>query len=111
MKFSFNILKIFLFYLFLITSVYAESIEKISINGNKRISNKTIQMFANIEIKDEISDKKINLILKDLYDTNYFIYCRQNMYSLDPTEIPCHFYILELYLWKILFFFLHSYLL
>ena len=65
-------LNIFLFYLFLITSINAEVVDKISINGNKRISNKTIQMFANIEIKDEISDKKINLILKDLYNTNYF---------------------------------------
>ena len=72
MKLSFNILKILLFYSFFISSVNAESVDKISINGNERISNKTIQMFANIEINDEISNKKINLILKDLYDTNYF---------------------------------------
>ena len=62
MKFLLNIFKIFLLYSFLVTSVYAEMIDKISINGNKRISNKTIQMFANIEIKDEISNKKLNLI-------------------------------------------------
>ena len=72
MKFFFNIFKIFLFYSFLLTSINAEIIEKIFINGNKRISDKTIQMFANIEIKDEISNKRLNLILKDLYDTNYF---------------------------------------
>ena len=72
MKFLFNIFKIFLFYSFLLTSINAEIIEKIFINGNKRISDKTIQMFANIEIKDEISNKRLNLILKDLYDTNYF---------------------------------------
>ena len=72
MKLSVNILKIFLFYSFFISFVNAESIDKISINGNERISNKTIQMFADIEINDEISNKKINLILKDLYGTNYF---------------------------------------
>ena len=72
MKFLFNIFKIFLFYSFLLTSINAEIIEKIFINGNKRISDKTIQMFANIEIKDELSNKRLNLILKDLYDTNYF---------------------------------------
>ncbi|MDC1080444.1 outer membrane protein assembly factor BamA [Candidatus Pelagibacter sp.] len=72
MKFLFNIFKIFLFYSFLLTSINAEIIEKIFINGNKRISDKTIQMFANIEIKDEISNKRLNLILKDLYGTNYF---------------------------------------
>ena len=72
MKFLFNIFKIFIFYSFLLTTINAEIIEKIFINGNKRISDKTIQMFANIEIKDEISNKRLNLILKDLYDTNYF---------------------------------------
>ena len=72
MKFFFNIFKIFLFYSFLLTSINAEIIEKIFINGNNRISDMTIQMFANVEIKDEISNKRLNLILKDLYDTNYF---------------------------------------
>jgi len=72
MKLCINFFKIFLFYLFLLTSTNAEIIEKISINGNKRISNKTIQMFANIKNKDVISNKKINLILKNLYSTNYF---------------------------------------
>ena len=72
MKLCINIFKIFLFYSFLLTSINAEIIEKISINGNKRISNKTIQMFANIENKDVISNKKLNLILKNLYSTNYF---------------------------------------
>ena len=72
MKFLFNIFKIFLFYSFLLTSINAEIIEKIFINGNNRISDMTIQMFANVEIKDEISNKRLNLILKDLYGTNYF---------------------------------------
>ena len=72
MKLLANIFTIFLVYIFFITSVFSDIVDKISINGNKRISNKTIQMFANIEIKDEISNKKINSILKDLYDTNYF---------------------------------------
>jgi outer membrane protein assembly factor BamA len=71
MKFLFNIFRIILFYSFLISSVYAEVIDQIYINGNNRITNKTIKMFGNIEIKDEISNKKLNLILKDLYDTNY----------------------------------------
>ena len=54
MKLSLNIFKMFLFYSFLISSVYGEVIDEIFINGNNRITNKTIQMFANIEIKDEI---------------------------------------------------------
>jgi len=72
MKFLFNIFKLFLFYSFLISSINADIIEKISINGNKRISQNTIQMFADIDIKEEISSKRLNLILKNLYETNYF---------------------------------------
>ena len=65
-------IKVIIFYIFFLTCVYSEIIDKISINGNDRISNKTVQMFANIELKDEISNNKLNQILKDLYETNFF---------------------------------------
>ena len=67
-----TILKIFLFSVFFFTSAYSEIINKISIKGNERISNKTILMFSNIELQDEISNTKINSILKDLYETDFF---------------------------------------
>ena len=66
------ILKILYISFFLTTSVYSEIVEKIVINGNKRISNETVIMFSKISLKDQISNKKLNLILKDLYETNYF---------------------------------------
>jgi outer membrane protein insertion porin family len=72
MKSIFTIFKIFLFCIFFVTSVNSEIVNKIIVNGNERISIETIKMFSGIQIKDDISNKKLNLILKDLYETNYF---------------------------------------
>ena len=67
-----NILKIFLFCIIFLTSAYSEVVNKITIKGNERISNKTILMFSNIELEDQISNTKLNSILKDLYETDFF---------------------------------------
>ncbi len=50
----------------------SEIINKIEIIGNDRIPSETIKMFANINVQDEVDDNKINIILKDLYETNFF---------------------------------------
>ena len=51
---------------------YANTIKKIQIEGNQRISNQTIKLFSNIS-ENEILDKNgLNLILKNLYETNFF---------------------------------------
>ena len=59
---------------------------------NDRISNKTIQMFSNIELKDEISNKKLNKILKDLYETNFFedvnVQFKDNILTISVKEYP-----------------------
>ncbi len=64
---------ILIFYLFILSSLSkAEIINNINIEGNNRISEETIIMFADVSIKDELSDKDLNIILKKLYDTNFF---------------------------------------
>ena len=51
---------------------YANTIEEIKIEGNKRISDETIKLFSNLS-ENEILDKKdLNIILKSLYETNFF---------------------------------------
>ena len=69
-------LKITILFLFLITSfntfLKAEIVSKISIEGNKRISTETIKMFSGVSEKDDLSDNDLNLILKNLYDSNFF---------------------------------------
>jgi outer membrane protein insertion porin family len=59
--------------LLLISSIVnATVIKDIVIEGNERVSSETILMFSNININDNIDEKKINKILIDLYETNFF---------------------------------------
>ncbi len=53
-------------------NVNAEIISEIQINGNERIANETILMFSKINIGDDINEKKLNELLKNLYNTNFF---------------------------------------
>ena len=50
----------------------AETIKKIVISGNDRISNNTILMFSNVTVGDKINNIDTNNVLKNLYDTNFF---------------------------------------
>ncbi len=58
--------------LFFSCYAFSETLNKIEITGNDRISNETIKLFISVNIKDEINDTKLNKILKDLYETNFF---------------------------------------
>ena len=62
----------FLFYLSL-TPLFAEVVEKIEIQGNERISKETILLFSKTNIKDDLNSNDINEILKNLYDSNFFL--------------------------------------
>ena len=66
-----NLLFVFLFFLFTNSSI-SDVIKEFSIEGNNRVANETIIMFSNLEIGDQISQKKLNDALKDLYYTDYF---------------------------------------
>ena len=50
----------------------SELIKKIEIKGNDRIPTATILMFADFKINNVIDDIKINEILKNIYDSNFF---------------------------------------
>jgi len=51
---------------------YSDTLKSIIINGNERISDETINTFLSIKINDELNEKKLNLISKELYETNFF---------------------------------------
>ena len=55
-----------------ISLLNASIIKKIEIIGNERISKNTIIMFSDVELNKKLNQNEINLILKRLYDTNYF---------------------------------------
>ena len=72
-----NFFRTYLFYINLFLIIfsnisYAEVIEKITINGNQRISSKTISIFSNVKIKQNINNEDLNNIVKSLYETNFF---------------------------------------
>ena len=65
-------LKIIVIFLFSLSLVKAETLEKIQISGNKRISDQTIIIFSEIKINEEISKSKLDEVIKKLYKTNFF---------------------------------------
>ena len=50
----------------------AQTINKININGNDRVSSSTVKMFADVAVTEDVNDDDINLILKRLYESNFF---------------------------------------
>ncbi len=62
----------FFFYFCFKSYANSETINNIEIIGNERISSETISMFANVEIKEHIDNDRLNKILKNLYETNFF---------------------------------------
>ena len=77
----------FLIITFFLTCQGLSDVEKkIEIYGNDRITDQTIQIFNPVSINDEIDEKELNIILKKLYETNYF---EDVKVSLKETLIPC----------------------
>ena len=64
---------IFILISFLIISqVNAEMINKLIIEGNKRVSDETIKVYGDITINKDISEANLNTIINNLYSTNFF---------------------------------------
>ena len=53
-------------------SYSSNTIQKIIISGNERISDETIKMFSEIDDNSKIDNNIINEITKKLYETNFF---------------------------------------
>ena len=63
---------VFFILIFLPSYAFSSNLEKIRITGNERISDETIKLFIDVNVNDIINDNKLNNILKDLYETNFF---------------------------------------
>ena len=53
-------------------TVKAEVVKKIIVNNNDRISLNTIKTYGNIKVDTDYSSDDLNIILKNLYETNFF---------------------------------------
>ena len=58
--------------IFICTISFADTINKIQIDGNNRVSKETVILFSKLNIGDKIKSSNLNSALKELYDTNYF---------------------------------------
>ena len=68
-------MKIFYISFFLILfnlSSYSEIVKKIEVYGNDRVSDDTIKMFSDVNINENLDENKINDILKNIYNSNFF---------------------------------------
>ena len=68
-----NFLYSLCFFAFLfVTSLNAEILKKVEIQGNSRISTETIKVYGEIELNKDYSNDDINRIIKRLYNTKFF---------------------------------------
>ena len=63
---------IILFACFTFSYSQAEVVKKITVEGNDRIALETIVVFGDIEIGKNYESKEINLLIKKLYETDFF---------------------------------------
>ena len=64
--------RILIFILLFLSCANAEEINKLIIEGNKRISDETIKVYGEIEINKVITESDLNKITKNLFSTNFF---------------------------------------
>ena len=69
---------------FLTSNVNAEIINKIIISGNKRIPTESIKVLGNISTQSDLQQNDLNIILKKLYDTDFF---KDIKISFDNSEL------------------------
>ena len=78
--------------LFSLTSLKAEIVNNVNISGNERVSDETIKIYGKIEMNKDFSESDLNLILKNLYETNFFedvkVYINNNELVVQVKEYP-----------------------
>ncbi|MDB9738996.1 outer membrane protein assembly factor BamA [Candidatus Pelagibacter sp.] len=65
-------IKINFILLFISSLSVAQIINDINVSGNKRISKESIVVFGDIDFDKEYNDDDLNIILKNIYETNFF---------------------------------------
>ena len=79
---------IFLFF----SSLKAEVVKEVVIEGNKRVADETIKVYGEIEINKDFSENDLNKVLNNLYSTNFFenidIELKNNILNIKLKEYP-----------------------
>ena len=76
----------------MITKSYSETVKSIVLDGNDRISEETILMFADVKIGDDLTAGEINDILKNIYESEFFnnvsVDFDKNVLKITVEELP-----------------------
>ena len=90
-RFRLIIITLFIFILS-INNLKAETINKIIIEGNNRVSPETVIMFSGVSINDDLSENNLNKVLKLLYGSNFFelvtVKIKNNILRIKVKEYP-----------------------
>ena len=63
---------VLLFKIFFLSTSFAQIINDLQINGNKRLSSETIKVIGNIELEKKYGDKELNNLIKKFYESGFF---------------------------------------
>ncbi len=78
--------------IFFLSSSFAEIINDLKINGNKRLSSETIKVIGNIELEQDYNDKKLNELIKKFYNSGFFktvsVNINKNTLEINLSENP-----------------------
>ena len=78
--------------IFFTSSLNAEILKKLEIQGNERVSDETIKVYGEIQINKDYSENDVNDVIKKLYDTKFFSNISVNfvsgVLSIDVKENP-----------------------
>ncbi len=89
----YHLITILCLLLFLFANIaFSQIIEKIEIIGNDRIPKQTILMLSDANLKENVDNNKLNLILKNLYNSNFFknvsVKFENNILKIFVSELP-----------------------
>ncbi len=90
-RFRLIIASLFIFILSM-NNLKAEIVKKIIVEGNNRVSPDTIIMFSGVSLNDDLSEDNLNLVLKQLYSSNFFelvsVKIKNNILKINVKEYP-----------------------
>ena len=83
---------VILILIFSTTKLFAERIQKIIIEGNARVSEETVKTYGEVQINDELDEKKLDDILRNLNSTDFFedinVQFKNNILRISLKEYP-----------------------
>ena len=90
-RFRLIVISLFIFVLS-INNLKAETVNKIIVEGNNRVSPETVIMFSGVSINDDLSENNLNQVLKQLYESNFFelvsVKIKNNILKIKVKEYP-----------------------